>query len=139
MPVYREEPRTQFPVIEAYTMLNLKVANISEEESRYTDDAGNKKKQVVFQFDVVDGTYAGRKLWGRCPATWYANSKLHTWAERILAKQFAPGEPLNTDDLMDKTCRGVVQVSNRADGTQGNYVEDVLTAKELSPVEQTTF
>lgn len=131
MPVYEDNGSEAYALIEEHEVLPMEVLEIGEEESFYKDDDGNPKQQVVFKFRVTDGEHTDRHLWGRTPTTWSTNEKckLRQWAEQILNRKIPAGEPLNTDDLVGKHCRGVVGVTNKQDGTQGNKVSDVMKAK----------
>ena len=132
MPVYQEKPAQEFPVIEEYTTLDCEVELVEERDSIFRDDDGNIQRKVAFKFKVLDGEHVNRRLWGDTPTTWSSDErcKLRQWSQQIMNRQFAKGEPLNTDDLVGQRCRAVVGVrTKKATGEQSNFVSDVLPVK----------
>ena len=132
MPVYQESVAPEYPVIEEYTTLDVEVELVEERDSIFRDDAGNIQRKVAFKFHVLDGEHKDRRLWGDTPTTWSSDErcKLRMWAQQIMGRTYAKGEPLNTDDLVGQRCRAVVGVrTKKADGSKSNYVSDVLPAK----------
>lgn len=131
MPKYEDNGSEAYEVIEEHEVLPMEILEVGEELSFYKNDDGSDKTQVVFKFKVISGEHEGRLLWGRTPTTWSQNEKckLRQWAEQIMNRKYAPGEGLDTDDLVGRRCRGVVGITNKQDGTTGNKVTDVMKDK----------
>ncbi len=135
MPTYQETPTPVYPLLEDYTTLPAIVTEIEEKDTPFRDDDGNLQKTVSFTFRIPEGEHADRKFWGNSPTFWNNSDKckLRQWAQSIANRAYAPGEPLNTDDLLNRPCRVVLTVKKKQNGEMTNRVIDVLPTKvELS-------
>lgn len=136
MPVYTDNASDYVPLdADIYPM---EVMEVTEEVSTYyKNDDGSDKSNVVFKFRIISGAEEGRQVYGRTSTIWSQNEncRLHHWAEQILNRKFGPGEALNTDDFVGRRCRGLVVITTRTDGSQGNKVNDVMKDKTAALVE----
>lgn len=132
MPTYQETPMPVYPLLEEYTTLAAVLTEIEERETPFRDDDGNLQKEVSFTFRPVVDEHSDRKFFGGTPTFWNNSDKckLRQWAQSIANRAYAPGEPLNTDDLLNRPCRIVLTVKKKkATGELYNWVIDVLPTK----------
>lgn len=135
MPIYDEKPVPVYELLEDYTTLAAVVSEIEERETPFKDDDGNPQKEVAFTFRPVDPNLSDRKFFGSTPTFWNTSDKckLRQWAQSMANRAYAPGEPLNTDDLLHRPCRVVLTVKKKkATGELYNWVIDVLPTKSES-------
>jgi hypothetical protein len=135
MPVYEETAAPNYELLEDYTTLPAEVTEIEERETPFKDDDGNPQRSLSFTFRVSEGEHQGRKFWGNTPTFWNSSDrcKLRQWAQSIANRTYAPGEPLNTDILLNRPCRIVLGVKKKQNGDKTNRVVDVLPDKSAAP------
>lgn len=135
MPIYQEQSAPEYELLDDYTTLTAEVAEIEERETPFTDDDGNPKRELSFTFKVTAPDHQGRKFFGSTPTFWNSSDrcKLRQWAQSIANRTYAPGEPLNTDTLMNRPCRIVLGVKKKQNGDKTNRVIDVLPDKTAAP------
>jgi hypothetical protein len=91
-------------------LLSVSVKTINWKDKKTGDD--RSKDLWEWEFDIVEGEYAGLKAWGETEdrLTNHPDNKVRQWAETLRGAPFDMGEGLNTDDLLGLPC--VVVVDN---------------------------
>lgn len=141
MPVYQEEARPPAgPLLDNYTILAAVVTKIEERETPFKDDDGNPQRQVNFTFKVSGGSDdqvpEDRFFYGSTPTFWNNSDKckLRQWAQSIANRIYAPGEPLDTDQLVNRPCKIVIGQKKKQNGDMVNRVIDVTPDRNAAPV-----
>ncbi len=116
------------------SVFEAKILEITEQDSRWDiddeDPSKGKKQELNFKFEVIDpdGDFDKRWAWGKCAAYLSTDSrnKLRQWVQGILDIDVLPeGFAFNTDDLVGRQCRIIVEAYEKKTGGVGNYVAEV--------------
>lgn len=136
-----EEEKEKEPIADD-AIFPAKVVAVNEIEKEYRNDDGtkDKKPRVKFKFklDAPGTPWDGWHLSGDVPAfmTTGVESRFRLWAEALLDAELPAGYSIETDDLVNRTCRVVVGYWEREDATtgikkSGNWVKEILPMSGL--------
>jgi hypothetical protein len=115
------------------------LTKVEEKSYPYTRDGKEQTfTKWVWEFDIVDGEFAGLRAWGETPPklTNREDNKVRQWAETLRGEPFAMGEGLDTDLLLQLPCFILVDhVKEEKKGSKGEFyyktpVVDVLPYDE---------
>ncbi len=129
-----EGEKKEFSVIPENALLNVQVAKC--EIKPFTEDFRKKynvedENEVSFEFVVIDGDFAKRRLWGSAKPYFDKsdNCRLRIWTQEIMGWDSVPdGYEFDTDDLTGLNCRILVKAYVGNDGKPRNRVKEVLRA-----------
>ena len=111
--------------------LQAQLLSVTEKEIKWKDkNTGADKSRVKWEweFDIVEGEYAGLKAWGETEdrLTNHPDNLVRQWAETLRGAPFEMGEGIDTDDLLGLPC--VIVVDNTT------YVNKEGKTSYLTPV-----
>lgn len=126
----------EFKTIPDGEILEAEVSNCEHRETPFDDEnnPGQKKWEVSFRFQVKDGEYAGRTVFGNTPVTFtnHPDCKLRVWVQELLGLDSLPGGfRFDTDTLIGLPCRIAVGERVREGKPTKNYVMDVLRSSNV--------
>lgn len=144
MPVYKLQEAETFGVLPVDTIIQVEVADITEQEVQGKNGNPNWMK-LEFKFritgvpDVLSdefGSLVGSHIWGNVSAkfTDHPDNKLRQWSESLLGVSVnQPGFELDTDILVGRKARAVISQYQRKDSTYQHSVATLLSAAGVSP------
>ena len=126
----------EFAPIPAGEILEAEVESVTLREMPFKDDDGNPVQRFEFKFNIIEGEWAGRWVYGSTSLIFNdnPNCKLRAWSQEIMnVDSFPAGYQLETDDLVGKVCR--IHVGQRKGNNDRIYstVSDVIRSKQRAP------
>lgn len=112
------------------------VADISLRERTFRDN--ETAKRLTFKFKLIsDDAHNGEELYGETSTNFtdHPNCRLYRWAETLLGMRLPPHYQLDTDDLLDKRCRVIVQYGTyekQGQTQEFNRVKDIKPTRQAA-------
>ena len=105
-------------------MLPSILTSVEEKSYPYTRDGEQLTfTKWVWEFNIVDGEYAGLRAWGETPPriTNREDNKVRQWAHALTGVDYEIGMGLDTDDLLGLPC--LIRVDHVKEAKKGSSGE----------------
>lgn len=88
-----------------------------EETKPFNDRSGRSFTLLRWDFSITTPEFAGQSIGGTTASklTTHSNNQYRNWVETVLGMELAPGQGIDTDDLIGLPCQGIIGVRKWGD------------------------
>lgn len=118
------------------TEVLAQVVDITMRERTFRDNETAKRLSFKFKL-ITDDDHNNDELYGETSVNFtdHPNCRLYRWAETLLGMRLPPHYQLDTDDLLDKRCRAIIQYGTYEKNGQTvefNKVKDIKPTRQAA-------